>query len=312
MRFLVLGAGAVGGYLGGRMAQAGADVTFLVRPARYDRLKAGGLVIKSSKGDATLQVQAVRAGEVKPEFDLVVLACKAYDLEDAMASVAPAIGAGTAIVPLLNGMRHHDTLDGRFGAEKVLGGIARISAVLGPAGEIVHLSPFGALIAGERTPGTAPRPSLAALGKAVAAGGLEGGVVDDIGRQLWDKWIMLCTLASMCCAMRGNTGQILATDEGEALMRETAMECYRVGVAEGQDIGEKGLQNVLGYLTVKGSKFAASMLGDLERGGKVEAEHVVGDMLARARAAGIAAPNLRFAYAHLQAYQVRNGLKPAA
>jgi len=309
MRFLVLGAGAVGGYFGGRMQQAGADVSFLVRPARYDRLKESGLVIRSKKGDATLKVAAVRTGEVRPDYDLVLLTCKAYDLDDAMEAIAPAVGASTSIVPILNGMRHLDSLQARFGAAAVLGGVARISATLGAGGEIVHHNPVAGLTAGERAAGQAPRPALVALGDVLGRAGIEGGLVANIVQDMWDKWIMLCSLAAMCCAMRGNVGEILASGEGEALMRETVAECQRVAMAEGHGPSEAALQGTLGMLTTRGSTFQASMLGDLERGGRIEADHVVGDMLVRARHAGLATPNLRFTFAALQAYESRRSLR---
>src|SRR5271167_1431545 len=106
MKILMLGAGGVGGYFGGRMAAAGADVTFLVRPKRAALLAATGLVIRSPLGDLTQQVKTVLAAEVKPDYDLVMFACKSYDLEDAIASVAPAMGPDTALLPFLNGVLH--------------------------------------------------------------------------------------------------------------------------------------------------------------------------------------------------------------
>src|SRR5688572_19463643 len=131
MRFLVVGAGATGGYFGGRLLEVGRDVTFLVRPARAERLAAAGLVITSPAGDvAVLPPPTVLAANLRTPFDVVILACKAYDLEGAIASFAPAVGPNTAVVPLLNGMRHLDALDARFGADRVLGGSCFISAKL--------------------------------------------------------------------------------------------------------------------------------------------------------------------------------------
>src|SRR6201994_2592603 len=122
MRTLVVGAGAIGGYFGGRMLQSGRDVTFLVRPKRASELASAGLVIKSPNGDVTLKnPPTVQADSIKDKFDVVVLSCKAYDLEDAINSFAPAVGPQTAIIPLLNGMLHLDILDKEFGKERVLG-----------------------------------------------------------------------------------------------------------------------------------------------------------------------------------------------
>src|SRR5689334_16564419 len=140
MRVLVVGAGAIGGYFGGRMLQAGRDVTFLVRPRRAGELAASGLVIKSPLGDITLKnPPTVQADTLKDAFDVVLLSCKAYDLEDAIASFAPAVGPKTSIVPLLNGMRHLDVLDQKFGHDRVLGGLCSIAATLNEKREVVQL-----------------------------------------------------------------------------------------------------------------------------------------------------------------------------
>lgn len=304
MKTLILGAGAIGGYIGGRLHQSGADVTFLVRPARREALQRDGLVIKSTKGDVTQQVKTVLGGAEGGPYDVVVLTCKAYDLDSAIEAVAPAVKPGATVVPLLNGMRHIDVLDARFGVANVTGGLARVGVAMSPKGEILHTSPFAAISFGERGGKTA-RPALVELDAAVKKAGIDGGLHGNIVQDLWDKWIMLCTLAAMCCLMRGTSGDILEAGEGQAIMLETVEECRKVAAAAGCDPGEKGMTNVRSFLTQKGSRFAASMLHDLEQGAMVEAVHVVGDMIARAKKAGIATPNLRLAYAHLQVYLAR-------
>src|SRR3954454_21511596 len=158
MRILVVGAGAIGGYFGGRMLQAGRDVTFLVRPRRAAELADAGLVIKSPNGDVTLKnPPTVQANKLTEKFDAVLLSCKAFDLDDAIASFAPAVGPQTAIIPLLNGIRHLDVLDGRFGAERVLGGQCGIAVVLDQNRHIVQLAPMQALSFGERSGKTTDR-----------------------------------------------------------------------------------------------------------------------------------------------------------
>lgn len=304
MKFLILGAGAIGGYLGGRLHQSGADVTFLVRPGRRAALQRDGLVIKSPKGDVTQKVATVLAGTKGGPYDVVMLACKAYDLESAMTAVAPAVGTEAAVVPLLNGLRHIEILAGKFGEARVAGGVARIGVALSPKGEIVHSSPFAAISFGERD-GKPARPALVALDQAIRKAGIDGGLHANIVQDLWDKWIMLCSLAALCCLMRGNSGDILEAGEGHAIVLETVEECRKVAAAAGHDPGPKGMETVRSYLTQKGSRFAASMLLDLENGAMVEADHVVGDMIARARKAGIATPILRLAFAHLQVYLAR-------
>ncbi len=304
MKTLILGAGAIGGYVGGRLHQTGADVTFLVRPARREAIQRDGLVIKSTKGDVTQKVKTVLgAGEGGP-YDIVMLTPKAYDLDSAIEAVAPAIGAGTTVVPLLNGMRHIDVLSAKFGAARIVGGLARVGVAMGPDGTIHHTSPFAAISFGERD-GKAPRPALVALDAAVKKSGVDGGLHANIVQDLWDKWIMLCSLAATCCLMRGTSGDILEAGEGRAIVLETVEECHKVAAVAGYDPGDKGMETVRSFLTRSKSMFAASMLHDLENGAMVEADHIVGDMIARAKKAGIATPNLRLAYAHLQVYLYR-------
>src|SRR3954463_16525755 len=151
MRILVVGAGAIGGFFGGRLLQAGADVTFLVRPKRAAQLADAGLVIKSPNGDVTLKnPPALQADRLSEKFDVVLLSCKAFDLDDAIKSFAPAVGSQTAIIPLLNGMLHLDVLDRKFGRERVLGGLCAIAVTLNERREVVQLHPMQSLVFGER------------------------------------------------------------------------------------------------------------------------------------------------------------------
>ncbi len=304
MKILILGAGAIGGYVGGRLQQSGADVTFLVRPARQQALQRDGLVIKSTKGDITQKVKTVQKGDEGGPYDIVLLTSKAYDLDSAIAAIAPAVGPQTTVVPLLNGMRHLDVLDARFGKDKVVGGLARVGVAMSTDGVIHHTSPFAAVSFGERDGGQ-PRRALSELDAAIKKSGIDGGLNPNIVQDLWDKWIMLCSLAATNCLMRGSSGDILEAGEGQAIVMETVDECQKVAAAAGHDPGEKGMKTIRSFLTVKGSKFTASMLHDLEKGSMVEADHIVGDMIARAKKAGIATPNLRLAYAHLQVYLAR-------
>jgi len=310
VRVLILGAGAVGGYWGARMTQAGIDVTFLLREKRAETVKKNGLVVKSPKGDFTVPANVVTKGSDGGPYDVIVVACKAYDLPSAIDAIAPAVGAHTTIVPILNGHAHFATLDKRFGADKVAGGLARISGMLGPNGEILHSGASGVSF-GERD-GKPARASLKELDAACKKAGIEGGLNANINQDLWDKWIMLGSIASMCSAMRGTIGDIAATDEGAAIMGEILEECRKVAAAEGYPPSDKTVNAIKASLTQKGGKSVASILGDIEKGGAVEGQQIVGDMLARARRHGIAAPYLRFSYAHLQAYEARRargGLK---
>ncbi|WP_421567772.1 2-dehydropantoate 2-reductase [Stenotrophomonas sp. PD6] len=307
MRILVLGAGGTGGYFGGRLAQAGVDVTFLVRPARAAQLDSEGLVIRSPLGDATFPVAHVTADALpalaaEQPFDLVILSCKAYDLDSSIEAIAPAVSSRTTVLPILNGLRHYTALDARFGRDAVLGGLCFISATKAADGAVLHLAPPAKLTFGERD-NTDSSARVLALAAACVQAGVDYVASDAIGQEQWIKYTFLTTLAASTCLMRADVGTIVATDDGAAIVRGLYDECLAVADAAGEPIPDKARQIALNATTQAGSTLKASMLRDLEAGQQVEAAHIVGDMLARARAAGQAAPLLAVAYSHLQAYQ---------
>ena len=307
MRILVLGAGGTGGYFGGRLAQAGVDVTFLVRPARAAQLDRDGLVLRSPLGDASVPVahvtaEAVPAVAAAQPFDLVVLSCKAYDLDSAIEAIAPAVGPRTTVLPILNGLRHYAALDARFGHDAVLGGLCFISATRAADGAILHLGNAARLTFGERD-GQGDSARVLALAAACVQADIDHLASDRIGQEQWIKYTFLTTLAASTCLLRADVGTIVATDDGAALIRALYDECLAVAEAAGEPIPARARETALGAATQAGSTLKASMLRDLEAGQQVEAEQIVGDMLARARAAGQAAPILEVAYCHLQAYQ---------
>jgi len=303
MRILVLGAGGIGGYFGGRLAEAGADVTFLVRPGRAAQLARDGLVVRSPAGDIKRAVRCIGADDLAGDgrHDAVLLTCKAYDLEAAIASITPAIRNGAAVIPMLNGMRHLDRLDSAFGREAVLGGLCQIAATLTADGEVRHLNTLHLMIVGPRAPGQ--EGASAAFADAAGPAKFDFRVSDAIAQDMWEKWVLLATMGGMTCLMRANVGEIMQADDGEALMLDLLGETDRVAGAAGHAARPAFLERARGLLTERGSAFAASMLRDVERGGPTEAAHIVGDMLARARAGGIGAPMLRAAWCHLQAYE---------
>lgn len=306
MKVLILGAGAVGGYFGGRLVQAGADVTFLVRPQRAQKLAQKGLVIKSPLGDAQIPVRTVLQETVRPEYDLVMLSCKAYDLDASIAAVGGAMGANTLLLPMLNGMAQLARLEQAFGRERVLGGTCYIASMLDAEGTIHHLSQFQGVTGGARAGNHAHAHALLQeLAEAYARVSVECKVSADIEQDMWEKFVLLASLAAMTCLMRASVGEILAAADGEALMREALSTCVATAAAAGHAPRAESLQRTEGMLFARGSAFTASMLRDMEAGGRVEADHIVGDMLQRARAAGADARLLAAAYCHLQAYEAR-------
>ena len=308
MRILVLGAGGTGGYFGGRLAQSGADVTFLVRAPRAQQLDRDGLQLRSPLGDANIPVAHVTADALpalsaSQPFDLVLLSCKAYDLDTAMAAIAPAMHTGATVMPILNGLRHYPLLDAAFGRDHVLGGLCVISAMKGPHGEILHLGTLASMTFGERD-GAADSPRTRALARACERAGIDHTLSAQINQALWAKFVFLTTLAAATCLMRASVGDIVATDDGVEFMQGLYRECAAVAEAAGEQIAAEAQRNSIGLVTQTGSTLTASMLRDLQAGQRVEAEHIVGDMLHRAREAGVVAPRLATARCHLQAYEV--------
>ncbi|AZR24446.1 2-dehydropantoate 2-reductase [Xanthomonas vasicola] len=308
MRILILGAGGTGGYFGGRLAQAGVDVTFLVREARAAQLQADGLRIRSPLGDADLQVAHVTAQDLsalvaQQPFDLVILSCKAYDLDSAIEAIAPAVGEHTTVLPILNGLRHYPALDERFGATRVLGGLCFISATKGEHGEILHLGKPAAMTFGERD-GSAASARVQAFAAACAQAGIDHVASEQIALEQWIKYSFLTALAAATCLMRAPVGAIVVTDDGRALINGLYNECLWAADAAGHSIPEPARAKALQTLLQVDSPLKASMLRDLEAGQDVEAAQIVGDMLARVRETGRNAPLMMAANVHLQTYQV--------
>lgn len=304
MKTLILGAGGIGGYFGVRLLQAGAEVDFLVRPARAEALRRNGLVLKSPLGDAHCPVSAVtQASNAPGQYGLVLLSCKAYDLDAAMDAIAPAVAGGALVVPLLNGFAHLARLDARFGRPAVLGGVAHISTTLTPTGEIHHLNKLQRIFAGPRDPASVSLANERL--QTLARAGLDFVESPDIEARMWDKWIFLATLAAATTALRASIGTILATAHGKATVLGLLEECLAVAASIGHRPESAQLETYRNTLTEAGSALKASMLRDLESGGRTEAEHVIGDMVRRAEASGVDVPLLRFVLTHLQAYELQ-------
>jgi 2-dehydropantoate 2-reductase len=304
MRVLVVGAGAIGGYFGGRMLQHGRDITFLVRPKRASQLASAGLVIKSPNGDVTLKnPPTVQADKLNETFDVVLLSCKAFDLEDAIKSVAPAVGPNTSIIPLLNGMRHLDILDEKFGADRVLGGLCAIAATLNEAREVVQLQPMQSLTFGARDRNLSDRAR--AIGEVFRSGDFAASVSENIVQEMWEKWVFLASLAAATCLMRASVGTIVAAPSGRDFMLGILDECSATAAASGYAPTGPFFERVKGMLTAEGSQMTASMFRDVKAGFPVEADHIIGDLVARADAAKIPVPKLRTAYTHLKAYEAQ-------
>jgi 2-dehydropantoate 2-reductase len=300
MKILVVGAGAVGGYFGGRLLQAGRDVTFLVRPRRAAELAKHGLIIRSPVGGFHRASPPTVLQESLTElFDLVVLSCKAFDLEGAITSFAKAVGPDTMILPLLNGILHIERLVERFGAERVLGGQCAISTTLSEDGAVVHLNDWHDLSFGELDGSRSPR--IETIASQILNAGFAARLAENIRQDMWEKWALIATTAGMTCLMRASVGEYVAAGAAD-LALELLNECALIAEAGGFPLREPALKRARAALTAPGSPFKASMLRDIEGGKPVEGDQILGDLLRRARKPDDASL-LRVAVLHVKSYE---------
>lgn len=303
MRILCLGAGALGGYFGGRLIEAGADVTFLVRPARQQNLRDKGLRIESAFGDFSTPVKTLTSVEGCAPFDVILLSCKAYDLDSAMTAIAPAVGQETLILPVLNGLSHMDRLNARFGQQQVLGCVAKIAATLTADGVVKHLNDWRFLIFGEQDGTLSPR--VAALKTLLDQTSIVATASTDIMQAMWEKLVHLSTIAGMTSLMRASVGEIARTDAGSALMTAFLKSNAAIARCEGYPPSDSFMTEYLGILSNPQSPYTASMLRDIERHGPTEGAHIIGFMLEKARQHGLDASMHEIISVHLQAYEQR-------
>ena len=302
MRTLFVGAGATGGYFGGRLAEAGKDITFLVRPGRRAVLDQRGLRIKGPDGETVSHPKLITADAVDGPYDLVVLAVKSYALEQALIDMTPAIGPRTVIVPLLNGMRHIDQLRGAFGAERAWGGVCLIEATIDNDGDVVQMSSlhrigYGPLDGSEDE--RLPEVTFALSGEE-----FETNPSRTILQDMWEKWIFLATMASVTTLMRATVGDINAAPGGRDFAARIVAEAMAIATAAGHEPRAAAVAMLTSNLATTAPR-TSSMYRDMAQGLPVEADAIVGDLLAHAAKHDVPAPMLSAAYANLSIYAVK-------
>lgn len=302
MRILVVGAGAVGGYFGGRLVQAGRDVTFLVLPKRAEQIQAQGLRILSPKyGDFTARPKTITAAQIACPFDVIFLSVKSYSLAAAIDDFAPAVGPQTVIVPVLNGMRHMDVLTKRFGEHGVLGGVCFVATEIDSQGRIVQLADFQSLTYGELDGKKSSR--IKAVHQVFSGAGFEAAISTDILRDMWEKWVWLASVGAITCLLRGNIGEVVAVPGGAELCLTAFRECAAIANACGYPMSETFLAEKGPILTAAGSTLTSSMYRDLTNHARVEADTILGDLVERGRKRGVSAPIVQAAFVNLSVYQ---------
>lgn len=300
MRILVIGAGATGGLFGTRLALAGRDVTFLVRPKRAEVLRERGLRVHGAGQDLVIQPKLLVTGEITETYDAILVSVKATALDAAIEDFAPAVGPETLIMPFLNGMRHLDALDKRFGADRVLGGVVRVQTTVDANGDILRVGELEDMAYGARS-GTAPS-RLAELHETLSGAGFPAELSEHIDADMWAKWVFIASLGGANCLLRGTVGEIVAGG-GARYAADLVDECAAVVAAAGYPLAQQVQDGLRARSTTAGSPAATSMYRDLSNGYPTEAEHLLGDLLDRARHFDVPTPLLELATVSMRIYE---------
>jgi 2-dehydropantoate 2-reductase len=302
MRILVVGAGAVGGYFGGRLFAANRDVTFLVRAKRADVMAAKGLQIVSPHGNLTLHPKTVTVAQIEGPYDVILLGVKNYALSGAMNDFAAAVGPETMVLPVLNGMRHVELLSARFGKRAVLGGVCLVATEIDEGGRIRQLADFQSLTYGELDGNSTPR--LEKLDEALRGAGFDAAMSTHILQDMWEKWVQIAALGTITCLMRGNIGEVVSVPGGAELSLSVLGECSGIASACGYPPSDGFLQQQTSQL-IGHSQLTSSMYRDLKKGAPIEVDAILGDLLEHGQKHGLTTPLLQAAFVSLSVYQRR-------
>jgi len=301
MRVLVVGAGAVGGYFGGRMAEKGLDVTFLVREGRRKQLQERGLVIESVHGNFSFQPKTIVTGEKSEPFEVILLATKAYHLKGAIQDIRPYVTENTIILPVLNGIRHFDLLDQAFGADKIIGGLCFIESTLDSEGKVIQTSPAHELVFGERTGAKTER--IGKMEEAFSGTKANIRLSDQINRDLWHKYLFISTMSGITTLMGAPIGPIRNNESGhhtiERLLNEIIAVMNRLEAPIADNIASAQMKQIDGL----DFEMKASMQRDMEKNSQIEADHLHGYLLEAAHKGQIPVPVLEAVYANLKIYE---------
>lgn len=302
LKVLVLGAGAVGGYFGGRLLEKGADVTFLVRENRQKQLAEHGLMIRSVHGDVHLQPRTILSGESSPSYDIIFLSTKAYHLDGAIESLKPYVREQTLIIPLLNGYAHIERLQQTFGREKVLGGLCFIESTLNDKGEVVQTSPAHELVYGEWSGSRTLR--IQALEELFQGAKADFTLSENIIRDVWHKYLFITTMSGMTTLINAPVGPIREAEYGQQLIRQLFEEVAAVMRAEGAPLADDIVDQQMHTFNKMTYGMKSSMLRDMEKGSAIEADHLQGYLLQLAEKHQLDVPLLQVVYHKLKVYEL--------
>ncbi|KXZ14786.1 2-dehydropantoate 2-reductase [Bacillus nakamurai] len=302
MKFLIAGAGGVGGYIGARLAEKGNDVTFLVRQKRAEQLKQTGLTVKSEKGDVSINPALISAGD-KGEFDAVIIASKAYSLKQVIKDVNPFVHASTVIIPFLNGYRHYNELFDAFSKQQVLGGLCFIESALNEKGEILHTSAAHRFVFGEWSGERTER--IRELEKAFADVKAEVIVSTHIEKDIWKKYMFIAAQAGVTSLFQKPVGPILDTESGRNTAKRLFAEIGAIFRSDGVPADPNLEEESYRTLTSMSYHMKSSMLRDMERGQMTEGDHLHGFLLEKAKRLSVETPVLETVCTNLQIYDAK-------
>ena len=304
MRILVVGAGATGGYFGARLAQAGRDVTFLVRDGRADTLRRRGLRITGLGQDDIIKPSLATAADPAGPYDLVLFTVKASGISGALADLGPAVGPETIVVPFLNGVAHMDALDAAFGPARVLGGIVRCVTTITDDGDILQMNPLATLTIGERKGPPTDRVQHAL--ETLTVPGYDASATADALASMWHKWVFIVTAGVVTCLLRGPVGAIVSVPGGVDFVHQVLAEAEAVSAAAGYPVPDSETKTSLAMFTEAGSTFTSSLYRDVIANLPNEAEHLLGDFTRRARTLNVSTPLIDLALMQLRVHATIN------
>lgn len=285
----MMGTGGVGGYFGARLAHAGHDVTFVSRGRHLEALRSKGLQVRSPLGDLHLPDPMLTdvPAQIGP-VDLIVLAVKLWDTEQAAASLAPMLTERAAVVSFQNGVMKDEVLGRVVGADRVLGGVCYIAATIAEPGVIEHSGSLQKLVIGEFDGRLSPR--LAALRDACVDGGIDVEVSEQIEQTTWEKFVFLVGLSGTTSLTRTTIGPIRDHPRSRAFLRDTMDEVVRVARAQGVALPTDYADDRLAFVDTVPAAMTSSMHRDLDRGHRLEVGWLSGDVVARGTDYGVPTP----------------------
>jgi 2-dehydropantoate 2-reductase len=301
LKIAVMGSGAIGGYFGGRLAQADEDVTFIARGRQLAAMRENGLRIASPRGDFHLQrVRVTDDPAAIGPVDLVFFTVKLWSTEEAAGRIAPLIGPQTAVISLQNGVEANEVLARAVGREHLMGGLCYIAASLEEPGTVRHGGQMARLVFGELGGRKTRRAEAFLTACARAKAGFDAELSPDIDRAIWEKFVFIVGLSALTALTRRPIGPVRSDPDTRAMLLEVMREVVAVGRAKGVDLSPEFADQRLAFVDTLPPGMTSSMHNDLERGSRLEVGWLSGAVVRLGRPTGIPTPANRAVYAALK------------